>query len=135
MSNEPDFLKEFDEFLENIDKPKPAEPKLKLVSDTPVKLDVETARQINRDREARLLEEERRSLEEDYQRSVDFCKRKGIRPPPHPEQARRVMRQQRLAEQAQLRWQQRVDYHGEMRRLHEAAEREFRANDILGLWR
>src|SRR6266571_4966188 len=117
MINEPDFLKEFDEFLENIDKPKPAAPKLKLVSEAPVKLDVETARRINRDREQRLLEEERRSLEEDYQRSVEFCKRKGIVPPPHPVEARRVMRQQRLAEQAQLRWQQRVDYHGEMRRL------------------
>jgi len=114
--------------------PKPAEPKLKLVSDAPVKLDLETARQTNREREAKVLEAERLSLEEDYQRSVAYCTRKGITPPPHPEAARKAMREARLEADRQLRWQQRVDYHGEMRAFHEAAEAEFRENDPLGLW-
>jgi hypothetical protein len=32
------------------------------------------------------------------------------------------------------RRQQILHYHGEMRSFHEAAEREFRENDILRLW-
>src|SRR5712691_3773347 len=105
---------------------KPAAPKLKLVSDAPVKPDVDAMRQTNRDREAKLLAEERREMDEAHQKTVAFCKRKGIVPPPHPMEARRAMREQRQQDERQLEWQQRIDYHGEMRRFHEAAEREFR---------
>jgi hypothetical protein len=33
MSQEPDYLREFDEFLENIDKPKPPKPKLEVLTE------------------------------------------------------------------------------------------------------
>jgi len=113
----------------------PPKPKLKLVSDAPVKLDLDAMRQTNRDREARLLAEERREMDEAHQQTVEFCRRRNIPPPLHPMEARRVMREQRQEEDRQLRWQQRVDYHGEMKLFHESAEAEFRANDPLGLWR
>jgi hypothetical protein len=132
--DEPDFLKEFDEFLENIDKPKPAEPKLKLVSEAPVQVDLVAKRQRNREREVETLEEARRLIDEGHQLCVAFCKRKGIVPPPHPVEARRQMREARQAEQAQIRWRDTVAYHREMVLFHEAAEAEFRANDILRLW-
>jgi hypothetical protein len=58
---------------------KPAAPKLKLVSDAPVSLDVDAMRQTNRDREARLLAQERREMDEAHEKTVAFCKRCGFR--------------------------------------------------------
>jgi hypothetical protein len=130
--DEPDFLKEFDEFLENIDRPVP--PKLKLVSEAPVQLDVGAMRETNRNREARLLEEERRLIDEAHQKTVEFCQRRNILPPPHAIEGRRAMREARLAEARAIQWRDTVNYHREMVLFHEAAEAEFRTNDILGLW-
>jgi hypothetical protein len=133
MTEEPDFLKEFDAYLDNIDKPK-AKPKPRLVSEGPVKVDLEAKRQRNREREADTLAEARRQIGEAHQKTVEFCKRKGIKPPAHPEEGIRQLRQQRLDADRSLRLQLSVDYHREMVLFHEAAEREFRENDILGVW-
>jgi hypothetical protein len=135
MTNDPDFIKEFEEFLENIDKPKPPEPRLKLVSEAPVRIDLEAKRQRNREREQDTLAEERRQIDEAHQKTVEFCKRRGIKPPAHPIDGRRELRERKLAADRALRLQLSVDYHMEMKHFHEAAEREFRENDILGLWR
>jgi hypothetical protein len=126
------FLDGLEERLLAPRKPKP--PKLKLISEAPVQVDLEAKRQRNREREAETLAEERRLIDEAHQKTVEFCKLRNILPPPHPIEGRRAMREARLAEARAIQWRDTVNYHREMTLFHEAAEREFREADFLRLW-
>src|SRR5262245_15768121 len=91
----------------------------------PVSLNLEASRQINQEREARLLEEERRQLDEAHQRTVEFCKRRNILPPCHPKAAQRLAREAKLRELEEIHRQSAIDYHMEMKLLHQSAIDEF----------
>jgi len=105
------------------------EPKLCLVSEADPAPDLEAMRSTNRRREAKLLAAEHRELRNNWKRMLAYRKRHGRFPP-----ACAAEEAQRRLEAEQLRRQQALDYHIEMKQFHEEAERRFRENDILGLW-
>ena len=62
MTTEPDFLKEFDEFLENIDKPPPAKPRLEHLKEKLASADLPKQREVLAQSQELFHEEERRQL-------------------------------------------------------------------------